>query len=354
MFRFIAVPVWFVVLVATCPNLAAQSEPAEQAGVNSVNMEVFVRSDQPSSQAVKSYLGDLRNRVPGLKVVVHDVVQHRDQLARLYELSKKAGREKPSVPAFHCFGRVYFGFKNASESGPKIESLFTADVYTRSTCPRCADAKRFLSKLHQRWPAIVFRIHEVSRNAVARSRWEALCRGGGSVPGLPTFDFAGHVIIGYQGDDVTGRQLETLIERSNRHTVNPTEGSSTMLRFVPAAPQFDELDLELPEEATESEMGVDDIATDTETEAVPIDSIDVPVFGKLRVDKLGLPLFTFAVGLVDGFNPCAMWVLVFLLSVLVNIKDRRKIILIAGTFVLVSGLAYYAFMAESVSVDRHR
>jgi hypothetical protein len=39
-----------------------------------------------------------------------------------------------------------------------------------------------------------------------------------------------------------------------------------------------------------------------------------------------------------------MWILVFLLSVLVNIKDRWKILLIAGTFVVVSGLAYYAFM----------
>lgn len=40
-----------------------------------------------------------------------------------------------------------------------------------------------------------------------------------------------------------------------------------------------------------------------------------------------------------------MWVSVFLLSVLVNIKDRRKIVVIAGTFVIVSGLAYFAFMA---------
>jgi hypothetical protein len=58
-----------------------------------------------------------------------------------------------------------------------------------------------------------------------------------------------------------------------------------------------------------------------------------------------MPLFTLVVGLIDGFNPCAMWILVFLLSVLVNIKDRRKILLIAGTFVVVSGVAYFAFMA---------
>jgi hypothetical protein len=45
-----------------------------------------------------------------------------------------------------------------------------------------------------------------------------------------------------------------------------------------------------------------------------------------------------------------MWVLVFLLSVLVNIKDRRKIAAIAGTFVIVSGLAYFAFMAAWLNV----
>lgn len=63
-----------------------------------------------------------------------------------------------------------------------------------------------------------------------------------------------------------------------------------------------------------------------------------------------MPVFTLAVGLVDGFNPCAMWVLLFLLSILVNLRDRRRIIAIAGTFVIVSGLAYFAFMAAWLNV----
>ncbi len=75
-----------------------------------------------------------------------------------------------------------------------------------------------------------------------------------------------------------------------------------------------------------------------------LNQIDTP-FGTFSVDNLGLPLFTVALGLVDGFNPCAMWVLLFLLSILVNIRNRRRIILIAGTFVLVSGLVYFVFMA---------
>ncbi len=83
---------------------------------------------------------------------------------------------------------------------------------------------------------------------------------------------------------------------------------------------------------------------------VPPESIRVPLLGRLKVRDLGMPLFTFLIGLIDGFNPCAMWVLVFLLSVLVNLQDRRKIVLIAGTFVVVSGLAYYAFMAAWLNV----
>ncbi len=101
----------------------------------------------------------------------------------------------------------------------------------------------------------------------------------------------------------------------------------------------------MPEEADESDLGEGIAEPPPSLSSEAEQSITLPVFGKIRVNELGLPAFTFAVGLVDGFNPCAMWVLVFLLSVLVNIRDRRKIIAIAGTFVVVSGLAYFAFMA---------
>ena len=63
-----------------------------------------------------------------------------------------------------------------------------------------------------------------------------------------------------------------------------------------------------------------------------------------------MPLLTLAIGLVDGFNPCAMWVLLLLLSILVNLQDRGRILAIAGTFVLVSGAAYFAFMAAWLNV----
>jgi hypothetical protein len=66
-------------------------------------------------------------------------------------------------------------------------------------------------------------------------------------------------------------------------------------------------------------------------------SVESEWFGTLSVSRLGLPAFTLALGLLDGFSPCAMWVLLFLLSLLVHLNDRKRMALIAGTFVLVSG-----------------
>ncbi len=82
----------------------------------------------------------------------------------------------------------------------------------------------------------------------------------------------------------------------------------------------------------------------------PPDQVKSRLFGTLTASQLGLPLFTLALGLLDGFNPCAMWVLLFLLSLLVRLQDRRRMALVAGTFVLVSGAVYYAFMAAWLNI----
>jgi hypothetical protein len=76
----------------------------------------------------------------------------------------------------------------------------------------------------------------------------------------------------------------------------------------------------------------------------------VPFVGRVTEGDLGLPAFTVVLGLLDGFNPCAMWVLLFVLALLVNLRDRRKMLAIGGTFVAVSGVVYFAFMAAWLNV----
>lgn len=76
----------------------------------------------------------------------------------------------------------------------------------------------------------------------------------------------------------------------------------------------------------------------------------VPLIGRINIDEISLPAFTITLGLLDGFNPCAMFILMVLLSLLIHTKSRKKVAFIAGTFVFVSGLVYFMFMTVWLNV----
>ena len=80
------------------------------------------------------------------------------------------------------------------------------------------------------------------------------------------------------------------------------------------------------------------------------ETVSLPVFGAIRLADFSLPALAMLLGLADGFNPCAMWALVYLLSLLVSLQDRRKIRLLVGSFVLASGVLYFLFMTAWLNV----
>ena len=79
-----------------------------------------------------------------------------------------------------------------------------------------------------------------------------------------------------------------------------------------------------------------------------VDELDtteiVPFFGKIDATKISLPILTIVLGCIDGFNPCATWILVFLITMLINMKDRKRMWILGLTFILTSGLMYALFM----------
>lgn len=74
------------------------------------------------------------------------------------------------------------------------------------------------------------------------------------------------------------------------------------------------------------------------------EEVTVPVLGKINAKSVSLPLLSVVLGFVDGFNPCAMWILIFLITMLFNMKDRKKMWILGLTFILTSGIVYLAFM----------
>lgn len=341
-----------------------------QSPANVVTIEAFVRSDSERCERAVQYLTRLTEQNPGLRLVVHDIIEDEAQLRRVWDLAKKAGYQKAVVPSIYCCRRLHCGFGETKETASRIAELLTMHVYTRSTCPRCQQAKRYLKQLQNRWPGIRITIHEITTDTAARKMWDELSRRHRVIPGLPSIHFAGKFLVGYNGDAVTGRQIEEIVREAadgsdvskpvilSRRPPGPGTVHASLFSVIgfqkqeESSPSGDPIPL--PDESDDIPMPVDSAlptGVDINEEADSVDGvIDLPFFGKLRVADIGMPAFTFLVGLVDGFNPCAMWVLVFLLSVLVNVKDRRRMILIAGTFVLVSGLAYFTFMAAWLNV----
>lgn len=184
---------------------------------------------------------------------------------------------------------------SAAEPHPDIE------LFVREGCPHCVAAKAFLADLQHERPSLRVTVRDVGLDPGARQRLTTLAiQQRISALGVPAWYVRGNLVVGFRSAATTGARLRALLD-------------------LPQAPQAPE-------------------------------AIVVPFVGALRPGDLGLPLFTLAIGLLDGFNPCAMWVLLFLLSLLVNLHDRTTMALLAGVFVLVSGAVYFLLMAAWLNV----
>lgn len=348
------------------------AEPGESERL--LLIELFVREGSPQCERARDFVSALERQRHGVRVVVRDIARTPTDLDRLRMLARHFSVEA-RVPAIYTTSRLLIGFRDAATTGRQVEDLLRMQVFTREGCPRCALAMPYVNDLARRYPGLSVEVYEVTRDAAARAWCERLTQQYGiQAPGFPTFHLCGRLIVGYSGLETTGAEIEALLHNASvpfqqprasptslekRSTDDRSAGRSAAARVllltglqIPPRNGTDALpaEAELPAEA-DSPGAVYGPATGGESQrAPPPESIRVPLLGRLSVRKLGLPLFTFLIGLIDGFNPCAMWVLVLLLSVLVGLQDRRKVILIAGTFVVVSGVAYFAFMAAWLNV----
>jgi len=81
------------------------------------------------------------------------------------------------------------------------------------------------------------------------------------------------------------------------------------------------------------------------------ETVELPIIGKIKTEKFSLPILTFLIAIADGFNPCAFFILTFLLAALIGLAGaRRKILLVGGIFIFFSALFYFLFMSVLLNV----
>ncbi|MBI4952070.1 MAG: thioredoxin family protein [Myxococcales bacterium] len=175
----------------------------------------------------------------------------------------------------------------------------TLVVFWGIGCPHCEEARPRVAELAAAHPELEVEWVEVRRDAAGRARLLATAeRLGVQGPGIPLFVVGQRAIVGYRGAS-TRAELEAAVE-----------------------------------DALAGRAGRADVPR----------TVELPLFGAVDPSALSLPAFTLLIGLADGINPCAFYVLIVLLGILLHVRSRARIALYGGIFVVMSGLVYFLFM----------
>lgn len=175
-------------------------------------------------------------------------------------------------------------------------------------CPHCLKARPFIEAIPTERPWVKLHSLELTRHPQNARHYVALAdQVGQSAQYVPALVFCGRMQTGWDDDATSG---EALLAELDACRAAARSGSAL------------------------------DIAR-----ALPTPAFSVPFLGEVTLEGTSLPLMTVLIASLDAFNPCAFFVLLFLLSMMVHQKRRARMLAIGGVFVLTSGLMYFAFMA---------
>ncbi len=200
----------------------------------------------------------------------------------------------------------------------------TIEAFVREGCPHCAKAEAFLAELGRERPDVTIVIREVRQDPKAMERLQEIAKEKGvGIPRVPAILVGDQLIMGYSEEASTDKMIRSAL-RGQLAAADTSNIAGTCA-------------------ADGNENAVACVA---DPSANVEEAYSVTMFGRtITLDDVGLPAFTIAMGLLDGFNPCSMWVLILMISLLAPLNDRKRMLAVAGTFVLIEGIAYFLFMS---------
>lgn len=300
-----------IALAASSASAPAETGPPRRC----ITIDVFAATHDDAPGATLEGVAAFAAARDGIVVVRRfPDISEVDQ-ENLRRLAARHGFDPTHLPVVSLCDAVIGRVHDSREIVARLEETLAFTVFARKGCERCSRAKAWLGSIADRYPAFTVSTSDIGHDGSARALLADLVRRHKiAAASVPVFSFGGRLEVGFDRAETTGRRLEAILDGWTCPCPARIDGSDDELSATPAAP------------------------------------IELPLLGPVDPAMLGMPLFTVVVGLVDGFNPCAMWVLLLLLAVLVNVRDRMRMLAVAGTFVIVSGAAYLAFMAAWLNV----
>lgn len=198
-------------------------------------------------------------------------------------------------------------------------------------CGHCASEKEFLDSIDDKYPNLEIIKYEVwynDENSKLLDEVEEKLHIKRS--GVPTTIIGEEVMVGF--NYATGSKIERAI---NYYLENEYVDVVEQIKNGTYVEKVEEekTDFEKEEEETDKE-----------------NTIKIPIIGDVNLKNVSLMTAAVIIGLIDGFNPCAMWVLLFLISVLIGMKDKKRMWSLGITFLVVSALIYMLIMLSWISI----
>jgi thiol-disulfide isomerase/thioredoxin len=201
-------------------------------------------------------------------------------------------------------------------------------------CPHCEKEKPFLKKMEEKYSEVVVHDYEVWSN---KENLDLMIEFGKAldtdIGGVPFTVIGEQYVIGWMNEDYTGKQIEDAI-------LCVLEGNCEDVGEQLSLPN------ELSEEDVKGEEVVEEQEEKKRKDVIGIpEKMDLPLIGEIETKDFSLPVLTIVLGALDGFNPCAMWALIFLISLLLGLKDKKRMWILGVTFIVTSAFVYFLFMA---------
>ena len=209
------------------------------------------------------------------------------------------------------------------------ENKVTLYLFHGEGCPHCASEIEYLNSIEEKYKNLEIVKYEVWYNEENSNLLQEVYNAYGITRnGVPTTVIGNTIMQGY------GTSTGTTIERAIKYYSN-----NEYIDQVERIKNGSFVKEDLVDKFKDEEKTTDEEMT-----------IKVPLLGKVNLKRVSLMTSAVVIGLIDGFNPCAMWILLFLISVLIGMKNRKRMWALGLTFLVTSALVYMLIMLSWIQI----
>ncbi len=224
---------------------------------------------------------------------------------------------------------ILISFSGVVDAAPSASTV-VVHVFERKDCTYCQAEKAFLTTFTKGVPNVKVVYHEVTQNKADKELFNKIVEANKLPKVTPVTVIGDTVVQGFDSAKTTGKLFEKLIKNANNSekdfALETLLANNNFVLSSSIAPGCDS--------NGETELCVVD------AEQAGAGTVSVPFWGAVSTAGFSIIAISALLGFVDGFNPCAMWVLITFLLILSQIKDRKKMAQIAGLFIVAEAVMY--------------